>query len=126
VADLFGPADMVVMFQRAGAAQLQPMFGTATADSDAVRKVSPVVYVTGDDPPFLILHGDKDTVVPLEQSQILDRALKNAGVPSTLIVIKNAGHSFTPSPTQAVISPGLNELALTMADFFDKYLLKHT
>jgi len=48
--------------------------------------------VSADDPPFLILHGDQDDQVPLDQSQRLDAALKAAGVASTLVVLPGAGH----------------------------------
>jgi acetyl esterase/lipase len=46
------------------------------------------------DPPFLILHGDADTLVPLEQSRMLDKALKAKGVDSELIVVPGANHIF--------------------------------
>jgi dipeptidyl aminopeptidase/acylaminoacyl peptidase len=79
-----------------------------------------VTYITPDDPPFLILHGDRDEVVPLEQSQILYDKLEAAGVPVELVVVKNAGHGFR--PVDGDIQPSLPELVKMVADFFDKYL----
>jgi acetyl esterase/lipase len=57
-------------------------------------QASPVTHVSKDDPPFLIMHGDRDRVVPLEQSKILHEALKKAGVESTFHVVEGAGHGF--------------------------------
>src|SRR4029077_572259 len=59
---------------------------------DVAKKASPVTYVSRDDPPFLIVHGDLDRTVPLEQSQILFNKLRLAGVDATLLVVKNGKH----------------------------------
>jgi len=56
---------------------------------------SPVNFASKDDPPILIMHGDRDTLVPLSQSQVLHNALSKVGVDSTLKVIRGAGHGFT-------------------------------
>ncbi len=53
-----------------------------------------MTHVSKDDPPFLIMHGDQDPLVPLGQSEALQRALTDAGVESTLEVIEGAGHGF--------------------------------
>ena len=58
------------------------------------RKANPITYVTKDDPPFLIMHGDKDMSVPLHQSELLYDALKKAGVDTTLRVVKGSGHGL--------------------------------
>jgi dipeptidyl aminopeptidase/acylaminoacyl peptidase len=57
---------------------------------------SPVTYVTADDPPFLLIHGEKDKLVPLEQSVILYSRLTSATVNARLVVVLNAGHGFNP------------------------------
>lgn len=57
-----------------------------------VRAADPVNYVTADDPPFLIMHGDKDPLVPLRYSERLTAALKKAGVEVTFHVVQGAGH----------------------------------
>src|SRR5262249_46384181 len=44
-------------------------------------QASPFTYISQDDASFLLLHGDADEVVPFEQSQSMERALRNAGVP---------------------------------------------
>jgi dipeptidyl aminopeptidase/acylaminoacyl peptidase len=61
--------------------------------ADRARSASPLTHVSADDPPFLILHGDADRLVPLEQSKRLDAALRAAGVASTLMVLPGVGHS---------------------------------
>ncbi len=83
-------------------------------------KASPVTYITPDDPPFLILQGDKDTTVPPAQSQELYDKLKAGGVNATLVIVKNAGHSFR--PTGGVMSPARAEISKMIGDFFDKWL----
>ena len=49
-------------------------------------------YATPDDPPFLIMHGDKDPLVPLGVSERLHAALQKAGVEVTFHVVKDGGH----------------------------------
>lgn len=81
------------------------------------RKADPITYVTGDDPPFLIMHGDKDRLVPVHQSELLHDALKKAGVETTMYVVKGAGHGLRDGTED---SPG--ELVEMAARFFDKHL----
>lgn len=114
VVDWFGPADLVNMAQPNLIAQV---FGNEAV----LKSASPITYVSSDDPPFLIMHGDQDKTVPLSQSETLYQKLQAAVVPSQLVVVKNAGHSFIPTGT-APISPTLSQIAIIMADFFDKYL----
>jgi dipeptidyl aminopeptidase/acylaminoacyl peptidase len=51
-----------------------------------------LTYVDKNDPPFLIMHGDNDQLVPLGQSIVLAKALIDAGVEVTMITIPGAGH----------------------------------
>jgi len=55
---------------------------------DRVARANPITYVTKDAPPFLIVHGDRDPHVPHHQSELLEAALKQAGVPVTLYTVK--------------------------------------
>jgi len=80
------------------------------------RKADPITYVTKDDPPFLIMHGDKDMSVPLHQSKLLYDALKKVGVDATLYVVKGAGHGLRGGEES---SEKLREI---VAEFFDKHL----
>ena len=55
---------------------------------EAAQRASPLVHVSADDPPTLIVHGGRDPVVPAAQGAWLDRALAAAGVDSTLVIIE--------------------------------------
>jgi acetyl esterase/lipase len=61
---------------------------------EMARRMSPVTHVTADDPPFYLIHGDRDDLVPIAQSELMEAALKKAGVPVTFEVVKGAGHGF--------------------------------
>ena len=63
-----------------------------TVEAKLLAEASPITYVTPDDPPFLFLHGDADTVVPFERSVEMQAALREAGVESELIRISGGGH----------------------------------
>jgi acetyl esterase/lipase len=79
---------------------------------DAARKVSPITHVSSDDPPTLIIHGDADKLVPIDQAEAIVAKLKEAGVPAELIVKKGAAHGW----------PGMDKDVPKLVDWFDKYL----
>src|SRR5258705_1361830 len=81
---------------------------------------SPITHVTADDPPFLLIHGDQDTLVPYEQSQLMYVRLVQMNVPAQLVIVKNAGHSFAASNGSA--TPTLGEINQIILDFLAKYL----
>src|SRR5207253_2436909 len=58
-------------------------------------EASPISYVSSDDPPFLLIHEDKDESVPFAQSEEMEKALKAAGIPVTLTRVEGAGHGPT-------------------------------
>ena len=82
------------------------------------KEMSPIYHVTKDDAPTLILHGDADALVPLQQSEIIVEKLKEAGVPAELIVKKGAAHGIWPSMLTTDFA--------TIANWFDKYLQPHS
>jgi len=59
---------------------------------EAAQRASPLSYVSADDPPCLVIHGDRDESIPAAQSVKFDEALRAAGVDSTLLVLEGAGH----------------------------------
>jgi acetyl esterase/lipase len=59
------------------------------------KRLSPITYVSAKYPPTLIIHGDSDKTVPLQQGQAMDRALAKAGVEHKLEVIRGGGHDDT-------------------------------
>jgi acetyl esterase/lipase len=82
--------------------------------SDKLRQISPARLVTPQAPPFLLIHGDADPVVPLQQSQRMLATLKQAGVPAELVVKRGGGHPW----------PTLPEEVQLVADWFDRQLEK--
>lgn len=61
---------------------------------DLAKAASPVTYVHKGCPPFLIIHGQDDTLVPSAQSNELNDSLKKQGVYSTLELIPKTGHNL--------------------------------
>jgi acetyl esterase/lipase len=79
---------------------------------EVARKVSPITHVSSDDPPTLIIHGDADKLVPIEQAEAIVAKLKEAGVTAELVVKKGAAHGWG----------GMDKDIPTLADWFDKHL----
>ncbi len=82
---------------------------------EIARQISPITHVTPDDPPTLIIHGDADILVPLQQSEVFIAKLDKAGVATKLVVKKGAGHSW----------PGIDKDLPQFADWFEKHLSKN-
>jgi acetyl esterase/lipase len=78
------------------------------------RQVSPVYHVSAAYPPTLIVHGDADKVVPIQQAELIVAKLKDAGVPAGLVVKKGAGHGWK----------GWEKDEATFVAWFDRHLKK--
>jgi acetyl esterase/lipase len=76
------------------------------------KEVSPINAVTPDDPPVLIIHGDKDVLVPKQQSESIIEKFKEAKVPAKLIIKEGGGHGWRNREVEEANFP----------DWFDKYL----
>lgn len=63
-------------------------------EPNAFDKFCPIRNVTRDYPPTMLLHGDKDTDVPFEQSALMAKELKRRGVAHEFIAVPNGGHGF--------------------------------
>ena len=120
VVDMFGPSDLKLTFEQHWSMLIEHVFNTSDPESELIKRASPVTYVSRQAPPFLILHGDKDNQVSLDQSRELYSRLKAESDPATLVVVKNADHEFVPEG--GPISPSQKQIDLSIADFFDKYL----
>ena len=66
--------------------------GPIQDNSDKCALANPITYADKNDPPFLIIHGDSDLVVPVCQSNLLFNALQNARVSSQLIIVPDGKH----------------------------------
>jgi len=127
VCDWFGPTDFLRMNDFPGgmdhdgpdSPESLVIGGPIQENKDKVARANPITYVTSDDPPFLIMHGDNDQSVPYNQSELLYDALKKAGVEVTLYRVKGGGHGFRDATEDS--STDLFEMA---ARFFDKHLKK--
>ena len=116
VVDIAGPSNWVLLNDDSYRNNLDQLFGASNYDSEKLYWASPIKYVSKDSAPFLIMHGEKDDVVPLEQSQVLYNQLKSCDVPVTLIVAKNVTHNWGPAmPNARANFDEINK-------FFDKYL----
>jgi len=128
VCDVFGPTDFWTVAAQAdedkdvkyifnwnkGDPYSKLIDGKLGEDKEKCDAVSPVHYVSKDNPPFLILHGDRDALVPYAQSVELSDLLANAGVEVTLQRFPGAGHGGP-----AFELPAVGRLT---ALFFDKHL----
>ncbi|WP_202874264.1 alpha/beta hydrolase [Kribbella albertanoniae] len=128
VVDLYGPADFLQMDERmlpGACAAFNQIFGLSNCHNDPrspesllvgcaiqecpdrVRAANPIAYVSRNDPPFLIAHGQDDTIVPHHQSELLFRALKGACVSATFYSVPGVGHS------PEIVSPDNQPAAVT-------------
>ena len=102
VVDYFGPTDFLQMDDhRLPRGQLHApadspesllVGGPIQENQEKTAKANPINYVTKNAPPFLICHGDRDPLVPHHQSELLEAALKKAGVTVTFYLAPGAGH----------------------------------
>jgi acetyl esterase/lipase len=66
--------------------------GDQSNPDDLAKRLSPINYVNKNNPPIITIHGDKDALVPYEQSVRLHKALDAAGVINQLVTMPGAGH----------------------------------
>lgn len=124
VVDFFGPTDFLQMdagalpggmkHDPADSPESQLVGGPIQENKDKVARANPITYVTPDAPPFLILHGNRDPLVPLNQSELLFAALQKADAKPSFFILVGAGHGG-PAFGTAVVK------AMVLA-FFDEHL----
>jgi acetyl esterase/lipase len=81
---------------------------------EIAKQISPVYHVKKNSAPALIIHGDADKLVPIQQAELIMAKYKEAGVPCELVVKKGADHGWI----------GMEKDLKTLGDWFDKYLTK--
>ncbi|HJT32837.1 MAG TPA: prolyl oligopeptidase family serine peptidase, partial [Pirellulales bacterium] len=86
--------------------------GPIQEHQEAARGASPITYVSADDPPFLIVHGTEDPLVPYDQSERFYDALEQEGVEAIFVTVEGGGHGGFRSA----------ELDRRIGLFFGKYL----
>lgn len=73
-------------------------------DASLADSVSPILYVSDDDPPTLLVHGTDDTLVPLNNSERIHSAFQENKVKTNLVVIEGAGHGFRGEASETATS----------------------
>ncbi|MCX8127024.1 MAG: alpha/beta hydrolase, partial [Dehalococcoidia bacterium] len=129
VCSFYGPSDFVTWYQDSAlfgrfpsSVETKFLGGTLRERPENYRRASPVTWVSPDDPPLLLVHGDQDSRVPFKQSQIMHDAYKSLGLDVTLIKVIGAGHGFFDQPDQVPISPPTAQIMQAVYDFFLKHL----
>lgn len=122
VCDFYGPTDLVRMVQtpgyeghaRADAPEGKLLGGAVLENRDKAARANPHTYLDKNDPPFLIIHGDSDPVVPLGLSKALFDDLKKVGVRVRFHTLRGASHG----------GPGFSapEITQMVTAFFDNNL----
>lgn len=130
VADWFGPTDFIKMDQHAktsgcpgqgrhsnpNSPESKLLGADITTVPNLVKKANPINYVSTDDPPFLLQHGDKDCTVAYPQSEILRDALRsvNGAASAKYELLKGAGHSDPAFKTSANVKKVLDFFTATL------------
>ena len=125
VCDYFGPTDFTQMDARAipgatlkhndaNSPEARLLGGAVQESREKAARANPITYVSRDDPAFLIVHGDKDPLVPIHQSELLYAALQQNGGSVHFHTIHGAGHGGS----------GFNEPTITelVTTFFEQTL----
>ena len=122
VADRYGATDFLQMdahrlpgapvYNKPDSPLSELIGGTLEDNRDKVAGANPINYVTKDCPPFIIIHGDRDLLVPHHQSELLVAALAKVGVPVTLYTVKGGGHGGLDDPNAEA----------AVREFFARYL----
>lgn len=119
------PVDFTQMSGNLGTPLVALLLGARVDETTAKNTIeyktaltaSPIHYVSADDPPMLLIHGDADRTVPFHQSELLEVALRKANVPVKLLRIEGGDHG--PDFPGAKNPP---DYKAEMVKWFDTYL----
>jgi acetyl esterase/lipase len=120
VVDLSGDTYFPGRYSAGHAENMNAIFGATSIDDSVLIRASPITYDSPDDPPFLIIHGEQDELVPVAQSKLLYARLLEAHVSSTLVLIPYASHMY--APVGGTPTPSRSGVTKLIADFFDTKL----
>ena len=121
VVDYYGPTDfncMPHMSDNPESPICRLVGGLISQRQEIVAAANPINYISDKTPPMLILHGEEDRAVTINQSELLYDALKKAGRDVEFVRVKNAGHDFKGENIQ----PSWQEIENMVVRFFKKYL----
>tara|TARA_R110002020_G_scaffold174704_4_gene366238 strand:+ start:31728 stop:32378 length:651 start_codon:yes stop_codon:yes gene_type:complete len=116
VVDFYGPTDLTLFphADDANSAEGLLLGAAPVARPDLARAASPISYVDEKDPPFLIVHGERDDMVAPRHSQLLGSWLTVKGVDNKLILVKDAPHYGEMFDT--------DEVRIQVMDFLKRHL----
>lgn len=124
VCEFFGPIDLLELYEYSDDHQspqadeiAKLLGGDPHVMQEQARMANPITYLEGDAPPYLLVHGTNDTVVPPDQSRLLYDILAKRRIPVHLHLIHEAGHTGP-----AFVAPEIN----AMVDGFFSDALKPT
>lgn len=110
VVAMSAPADLTARYPDWAEAIKIAVFGPEGLDG-----ASPIRHAHADAPPFLIVHGAADPLIPVAQAHLLHDTLRAAGVPSELLIVNNAGHGF--EPVGGAPAPPMEQVLAEMLTF---------
>jgi acetyl esterase/lipase len=111
------PTDLRIMVSEAkDRLPAYEQFPALTLGMKEAAEYSPLLHASADDPPTLLIAGDKDDLVPVDHSHKMLAAMKEKNAPCELLVIEGAGHTFAPADMQRAVKAA--------GDWFEKHLSK--
>ncbi|MEM9690847.1 MAG: prolyl oligopeptidase family serine peptidase [Pseudomonadota bacterium] len=93
----------------------EELYGAEVSEKDVLRSISPALHAEKFEAPVLLIHGKKDTVVTIEQSKVMHKALQKANKDVTFIQLEGEDHWLTQAETRL-------ETLQAMAEFIDEHL----
>jgi acetyl esterase/lipase len=115
VVPMSGPTDLARKFP----AEVQELIANVFGE-EQLGRASPVNYARAEAPPFLIVHGEADEIVPVEQAHQLYDALKKAEAPVEKLILQNGGHGV--EPVGGTVKPSVEEMFARMLQFLGSSL----
>lgn len=118
VVEFYGTSDLVAQLTRFPRYDRDAVSYLGTQSTSVAKTASPLYQIIPSDvPPFLLLHGDKDTIVHPEQTQSFYNKLASVNKQTRYISVKDAGHYFT-----ATTTPSNKQIRDMVTAWFEKYL----
>jgi acetyl esterase/lipase len=122
VCDWFAPIDLLtvghdetdqIKHNAANSPESKLIGGPVQENREKALRANPITYLSRNDPPFLVMHGDQDPTVPIRQSETFVKALRDTGVDVTYLPVPGGGHGKGFDTVQ---------YRQVVLDFFDKHL----
>jgi acetyl esterase/lipase len=120
VIDMFGPADLGDLFTGIQGTAASSVFGPRAARDGSLVRASPAALAVPRAPPFLVIHGDRDQLVPYRQSVLLVQRLRAVGVTAELLIVHNAAHSLR--QVSGPLTPSREAVTEMILAFLDRHL----